>query len=193
MTFPRFHRLVAACAAASVASFTWLSASEARSSAPRIAIAGISYGMSPAEVRVVLGSPLHIHKELQSGQVFGEVWQYQDRLEIELQKPFIAPGRSGPLRVRFVTTKSPLDKTSTGLHVGSALATVKRLRNIFCGDYGTDVYLCQWAVNKSNGPCGPHLYFDFHRSGERVHGSVFQIELTANNGEGCYGPNAYKP
>jgi hypothetical protein len=154
---------------------------------PRIALAGVSYGMRPAQVRSLLGKPLSTKVE----SSYGLVWRYTDRLEVEFTKRGVGYG-DGVYRVRFVTTESPGDRTPGGLHVGSALTQVKKLRNLVCGDYGSNEYLCSWRVFKSNPPCGPNLYFDFKRHAGRIGRKVFQIELTANNGEGCSGSNAYR-
>jgi hypothetical protein len=144
--------------------------------------------MTPVKVRAVLGRP---RSQKLEGD-YGLVWRYADKLEVEFTKRGVGYG-NGRFRVSFVTTTSKRDKTPGGLHVGSSLSRVKKLPHIFCGDYGTNRYICSWAVTGSNGPCGPQLYFDFKRAGKQVGDKVIEIESTANNGEGCSGDNAYKP
>jgi hypothetical protein len=152
----------------------------------KITLAGVGYGMRTSQVRAILGPPRHkrLERPFPGGKPYGAVWRYPDRLKVEFQRRH---GR-GPLRVRFVWTKSPKDKGPYGLHVGSTLHRIKNLSNVYCGVYnseGPPIYLCDWSVTKINKPCGQHLYFSFRMKHHHPRGRVFRIDLTANNGEGC--------
>jgi hypothetical protein len=64
---------------------------------------------------------------------------YPDRLTVT----FTQLTRNGGLRVFAVTTRSPLDRSSSGLHVGSTSAEVKRRAS------GSSRLRCEWAADLS--------------------------------------------
>jgi hypothetical protein len=136
--------------------------------------------MTPAEVRSVLGSPRRVTK---SGS-YRVVWHYADRLTVEFA-PFRTGSRAGkPRSVASVTSRSPKDAVRPGIHVGSRLAAVKRLKPMACDDYGSGDFLCVWSISTANDVRGPNVYFLFHDP----RGRVVEISIDSEGGEGCDRP-----
>lgn len=128
--------------------------------AKRVALAGVRLGMTPDQVRDVLGRPKSTSKE-NVGGVYVRRWRYPDRLSIELGR---SHGNKNQWRVERMLTFSPLDSFSNGVRVGSSLRRVRaNFRPLACGPNGDPhIIVCQWFLERGQ-ECVPQINFWLRR------------------------------
>jgi hypothetical protein len=111
---PAMNRLRLCVSAALVLAVLVLSASGPAAIVPQRSIAGVKLGMSEAKVKARLGPPLHVHS---GSNLFGHWRQLvYSRVTVSFQ--------SGD-KATSLSTRSALEKTVSGVRVGSTLAQVR--------------------------------------------------------------------
>jgi len=146
---------------------------------PSVSIAGVHLGMTPGQVQRLLGQPLSKSRILPGVSMWAyQVWRYPDRLLVEFRR---YPDDKRHLRVKLIATRSPRDRFSNGVHVGSPVSVVrKRFHPLLCSPYSLrneTVTLCQWYVAGQE-LCVPGVELWVRRT------KVYKIELTPTPADG---------
>jgi len=123
-----------------------LSASGSAAIVPQHSIAGVKLGLTRAQVEARLGTPIRVQSR--KSKSFGFSWRdlVYSRVTVSVFLP------SNGSKVFGLTTKSKLERTTTGVGVGSTLAQVKAgLSGETCRrEYGIDhCWLGNWDAGRA--------------------------------------------